>query len=709
MLARLFRRGVVAALLVAACVSGAPSHVAAAPAPRARAVKAAPARASAGPGPGRGERKVDAKGKSNRRAASAGTKRGGEQSHKVGRPPRVPRATLPSDAVRPVVSDRVRRAVAGGVTSSDIDAGQDDPELRALAAAERQLFPRALDSAVLERGLPSGLDRPGPTVVNTGLPLAWTAGAAARPEPRSWPEGLSLPNLPTTLEQRTLDYLKFFRDSAAGRSIAESWVRKSGRYVPAIVAELARANMPTDLVWLSLVESGHNPTIRSPKGAAGLWQFVPESARMYGLTVDRWVDERLDPLRSTRAALSFLSDLERRFGSWELAMAAYNMGHHGLMRSIRKYNTNDYWRLSRLEAALPWETALYVPKVLATAIIMRNKAAFGLADIPADPAISFDTVLVPSGVSLASIAASAGVPENVIVSLNPQYLVGRTPPAQRGAARQWAVHVPLGLGKQVAAQLDRSGSERQATATVRFGDTPATIAARLHGTEEELCELNRIRPSERLVAGATLLIPPTWVEGGAPPPREDTEDVVAIAAQHFQYPERERVFYRTLAGDDLESIARAFRVRPTDLAVWNALDERAKLQSDMVLQVFIDEDAELPGVRYAREENLGKRLEVGSAGFYAHFEAEQGRQRLTIRAREGDTLQSIGRRYELSAGTMERINHFSRTRRLSEGAPVVVYAKESPPESEVLLSRAPDPLPPIDPPDPGALPAVAIE
>jgi membrane-bound lytic murein transglycosylase D len=519
-----------------------------------------------------------------------------------------------------------------------------------------------------------------------------------------------MPNLPVTLEQRTLDYVKFFRDSEQGRAIAENWARNSGRYVPAIDAELARANMPTDLVWLSLVESGHNPTIRSPKGAAGLWQFVPESARMYGLTVDRWVDERLDPVRSTQAALSFLSDLERRFGNWELAMAAYNMGHQGLIRSISMYNTIDFWRLSGLEAALPWETALYVPKVLATAIVMKNKSAFGLADIPPDPEVSFDTVYVPAGVTLASVAQSAGVPESTLASLNPHLLAARTPPAGRGEApRLWPVHVPYGQGKNVSAAFERPVPERHATVRVRLGDTPESIAERLRGSEDELRELNRISAGERLQAGATLLVPPSWSEALALPPREDSEDMVAVLPARFQYDERERVFYHTQPGDDLQTIGRAFGVRPSDIAIWNALDARANLQSDMVLQVYVHKGAALTAVRHARERNAGKRLEIGSLAFFAHFEAEQGRQRLQIRAREGDTLQTIGRRYGLSAGTMERINHFWRGSRLAEGTPVVVYAKDGPLETETLLSRAPDPLPPLDPPDPSALPGAPLE
>ena len=91
-----------------------------------------------------------------------------------------------------------------------------------------------------------------------------------------------------------------------------------------------------------MIESGHNPTVVSPAGAAGLWQFMPDAGRTYGLTVDRWVDERLDPERSTQAASRYLSDLYRRFGSWELAIASYNMGYGGLARSIRKFNSNDF-------------------------------------------------------------------------------------------------------------------------------------------------------------------------------------------------------------------------------------------------------------------------------------------------------------------------------------------------------------------------------
>ncbi len=591
-----------------------------------------------------------------------------------------------------------------------------DAELAALRQAERQLFPRSsLPSRNLNAELPSAVPHAGPILSVSGLPFGASRRelAAGREGTvrAAWPVGINLPNLPVAFEQTTLDYIRFYRESARGRAIADLWARKLGRYGPAIVAELAQQGLPTDLVYLSLIESGHNPTIVSSAGAAGLWQFIPESARAYGLTVDRWVDERLDPVRSTRAAARLLRDLEQRFGTWDLAMAAYNMGHQGLTRSIRKYNTNDFWRLTRLEAALPWETALYVPKVLAIAIVMKNRGAFGLGHVEPDPAVSFETVLVPAGVSFANIATRAGVAKEEISSLNPHYLASRTPPATpEEPARRWAVHVPRGRGGAVARWLaDPAQTPRHATYRLRVGDTVASAATRLSVSEGELRTLNALSQNENSRPGTWLILPPGAADTRHLPPLDDSEELAVLPALRFQYPDRERVYYRTLAKDDLARLARAFKVRSADLVRWNGLDPEAHLQADMVLQVYVRKGERLDGVRYTRERNVGKRLEVGSPGFFAHFEAEQGRQRLQISARDGDTLLGIGKRYGLSAGMMERINHFSRNQRLDAGTPVTVYAKYGPVETEVLLSRTPDPLPPVQPPYPAALPPVGTQ
>ncbi|HEU5077134.1 MAG TPA: lytic transglycosylase domain-containing protein, partial [Polyangiaceae bacterium] len=275
---------------------------------------------------------------------------------------------------------------------------------------------------------------------------------ALSPPDVAWLASLKLPDLPVRIDARVLEYLRFYRDSERGRALAREWTYRSGRFVPAIRARLKEAGLPLDLVWLSMVESGHDPSIRSRAGALGLWQFMRGTAHLYGLEVDRWVDERHDPESSTRAALRFLRDLRERFGSWELAMAAYNMGPGGLARAIQKYNTNDYWQLSRFEAAIPWETTLYVPKIVATALVMNNLQAFGLDDVAMAVPEARDTIAVAPGRTLAEVAYATGVPVAELLRLNPHLIARRAPPANRGPYG-WRLHLPPGKGAAVRERL----------------------------------------------------------------------------------------------------------------------------------------------------------------------------------------------------------------------------------------------------------------
>src|SRR6478752_6866605 len=432
-------------------------------------------------------------------------------SHQKGRPPSKPAATLPPGAARPQPDESARQHITAGAPSDDeLKRGKDDPDLRSLRDAERVLFPRPLEG--LELGFsfaPS--NAVGPEVDASGLPSG-TASASqssdgAASSDASWLRSLSQPDLPTRYDERVVRYLRFYRDTAAGRSIARAWAKKSGRFVPAVKAELARAGLPTDLVWLSLIESGHNPSISSPAGAAGLWQFMPDAARSYGLVVDRWVDERLDPERSTQAAVRYLSDLYRRFGSWELSMAAYNMGYGGLSRSVRKFNTNDFWELARYEAGIPWETTLYVPKILATAVLMNNRRAFGLDGVVPDPAERFDVVVVGPSVPLSEIARVVGSTPASLEAQNPQYLAGRTPPAAPGAPRgSYRVRVPEGSAKGFLPARVAVDDELESY-VVRSGETVERIARARGTSERDLREKNRVAADEVLAPGTVLLVP----------------------------------------------------------------------------------------------------------------------------------------------------------------------------------------------------------
>ena len=611
-------------------------------------------------------------------------------AHQKGKAPHKPSPALPAGAQRGQPDRVARQKIAEGPTDEDLRAGKDDPELRSLKAAERVLFPRPLTG--VEPGwswdLPEAVGKVGPEVVTQGAPSLRPSGAhreAASGAPdAAWLKSLAMPGLPIVLDEFVLKYLRFYRDSPSGKAIARVWTKKSGRYAAAMRSELARAGVPTDLVWLSMIESGHNPTIVSPAGAAGLWQFMPDAGRTYGLTVDRWVDERLDPERSTQAASRYLSDLYRRFGSWELAIASYNMGYGGLARSIRKFNSNDFWELVRYEAGVPWETTLYVPKIFALAIVMNNKKAFGLDAIETDPPESFDVVQVGPSVPLADVARSAGVTEAELLALNPAFLSGRTPPAIPGSNKpSFRVHVPVGKGALCTAALARIASDDEPLQTylTKFGETVESIA-NAHGVSEaRLRAINHVEPKEQLAAGTVLLVPRTPRAASAPA----NDEVVVVPPREFAYAERARLFYRVLSGDTLSRVANAFAVSVADIGLWNALDENARLQSGMALQLFVDKRKTFS----ARTINPSEThvLVAGSPEFYDYFEGQNGRKRVVVSARENDTLATLGKRYGMTVGSMERVNRRSRTDKLRVGESVVVYVDRG----RAVTSRKPSP------------------
>ncbi len=587
---------------------------------------------------------------------------------------RVPRKAG-SEAGEP--NEATRRIIAG-------TAGRtlkESAELTAMRELDLALFPGVAPSAGapwIAEGTPL-IDRGEPRLLASGMPPEAKLAPPPSAEPvqdLSWLRQLAMPDIPVRWDARVIRYLDYYKNNPRGRSMVQLWIRKSGRYGGAIRRILREQGLPEDILWLSLVESGFDPTIQSPAGAAGLWQFMPEGARIYGLTVDRWVDERLDPERSTVASARYLADLRQRFGGWELAFAAYNMGYGGLLSSIRKYNTNDFWELSRLESGMPFETALYVPKIVAMAIVARNKKVFGCEDTELDPSINFDKVAIRSGVSLRSLALAAGSPVEKLLELNPQLLAARAPPLGVGAPEDasWTVKVPPGTAPRAAKSLSKliEGEAKLTRYAVRWGESLEEIAARLKVSRSSLQALNGLRRDELLRPGTVLFLPAGAVERANLADPDAPKPVVVVPDQAFSYPDRRRVFYRVMPGDTLRELAPVLGVTADELCRWNLLDPNAALHEGMSLQVFSPKTKKLDEVRVL-DESLARVLPVGTTDFFTYFEAQRGRKRVEMVARDGDTWRSLAQKNGLTMGQIERINHRARSSALRPGDKYVVY------------------------------------
>ena len=320
-----------------------------------------------------------------------------------------------------------------------------------------------------------------------------------------------MPDLPVRWDERVVRYLQYFRDDPRGHATFANLYRHSGRWRDMMRRALRRKGLPEDLIWVSMIESGFDQTAHSLVGAQGLWQLMPETAKIYGLAIDRWLDQRLSATVATDAAADLLGDLHRRFGSWELALGGFNMGYGGLVSIVKRYNTNDFWALERTEGALPWETSLYVPKVFAAAVVAHNLATFGFADVVVDPPIETDQVNVAPGTSLATVAVAAQCTTKDIESLNPELRASRTPPAgDADAASVIAVSVPHGKGAAAVAGpcFACAGISRRSTATSCASARRSSRSRQAHKTTtQKVVELNAIAPGEAVRGGTSLLVP----------------------------------------------------------------------------------------------------------------------------------------------------------------------------------------------------------
>ncbi len=261
-------------------------------------------------------------------------------------------------------------------------------------------------------------------------------------------------DLPVTYNKKVSTWISFFQTN--GKNFFKNWLEKSSKYMPLIQTELKRAGLPLDLAYMVMIESGFNATAISSAQAVGPWQFISSTGKNYGLKQNFWLDERRDLRKSTRAAIAYMKDLHKEFGSWYLVAASYNMGEGGLRRQIRKHKTTDYWELVR-KKALPKETQDYVPKILAAMMIAKAPNLYGFRSIEPMYPLEYEYVESPANTDLDLLADHLNVTRKAIRDLNAELILGYVP---KNVALH-TIRVPKGAATQ-ARNYFRDQSKRYA-------------------------------------------------------------------------------------------------------------------------------------------------------------------------------------------------------------------------------------------------------
>ena len=385
------------------------------------------------------------------------------------------------------------------------------------------------------------------------------------------------------LNWRTEHWIKYF--TGKGRRHFTRWLQRVEKYRDVIEPVLVENELPRDLLYLAVIESGLNLNARSHVKATGPWQFMAGTGRLFGLRINWWIDERKDIIASTYAAAHYLKHLHGLFGSWPLALAGYNSGEYRVAYAISKQKTDDYWRLN-----LPSQTRWFVPKFMAALEIGRDPARYGFGQPVVEP-YEFDVIRIDKSTDLRLIAKSAGCTFRRIQELNPSLKRWATPPGMVVELK-----VPEGSGEAVLAALSEIPEGERVTwhrHRVRRGETLSQIAMRYEMSLRELKRINEIRNVHRIREGNIILIPVKDAGAAArasaePMYREKPALPGKITLKKYTPPSgHEKIIYTVKRNDTLSEIADRHHVGLSKLRRWNDLRYSSLIKPGQRLVIYV--------------------------------------------------------------------------------------------------------------------------
>jgi membrane-bound lytic murein transglycosylase D len=467
-------------------------------------------------------------------------------------------------------------------------------------------------------------------------------------------------DIPIEVNDLVVKWIRYF--TGDGRKYYERWLTRSTAVRPYMYEQLEKAGLPHDLVYLSMIESGYNAQAYSSCGAAGMWQFMPATGKLYKLRIDYYVDERRDLEESTRAAIDMLSELHDMFhGNWYLAWASYNGGPGRVRRATQEAATQDFWTLANGTYLHP-ETDNYVPKIIAAAIIGHHPERYGFSSVAYQPAIEYDVAHVSGSVELDVLAQCAGTTVDTLRDLNPALRRYSTPP------EGYDLKIPEGSQQKFVAALEQVPKSQRTTTTVarhtvRRGETLSTIASKYGVSVSDLSRANGLRNSNKIYVGTSLVIPGHGASVAEASPAERKVPTPTVASKTT--PSRTQAKYHTVVrGDNLSDIASSNGVTVTQLKSWNGLSSSTIVPGQRLA-------VNATGTSSAHTSSSSRTVVASSAA----VPSAASSTKYTVRS--GDTLGSIAARYHVATSDLQRWNGIANASSIRSGQVLVVKGGSS--------------------------------
>ena len=472
---------------------------------------------------------------------------------------------------------------------------------------------------------------------------------------------LARTQVPLTINPEVEKTIAYFMQGN-GRTFFTKWLGRSGRFFPKMKEIFREEGAPEELIYLSMIESGMNPTVVSKAQAVGLWQFIQGTGAMYGLKSNWWLDNRRDPWKATRAAARHLKDLHRAMGDWHLALSCYNCSMTRIRRCMAETNDTTFWGI---RDCLPKETQNYIPLYIAATLIAMDPARYGFTNIQYDSPVDYDTVYVHEAVDLNALGNAAGVSGLEIKSLNPELLQPSTPPVEICGPEGYCLKIPSGTVKKFAERYARLTPEEKRPwliHTVERGESLRSIARTYGLTTDQLADYNNISSSEHVKRGSRLRVPMTVM---APGVVASNEVLTPSSTSKDQAPapvvkKASKISHRVKRGETLNSIAAHYGVRVSDIRNWNNISYRHKLKRGQLLAVYIERPSKQTETHDVAEKTSPKKDVTGTPRIHA--------------VRPGETMTSIAKNYGTTIDQLAEWNDGMDPASLQAGQKLKLYA-----------------------------------